>query len=319
MSDAPIDFREAILTTLGHAPDLLEPGRLQRFATSARRADTSGWCLLFDDLQAGVFGCFRAGISETWTSTLRQRVTPAERAALQRKITQARAAREQEQREAWRRNADRITHLSHHLRRVTAADPVHLYLCRRLYAESIVVPQCLRLHAHMPYVHDGEVVGIWPAMVAPVVGIDGKVRALHKTYLTPEGRKADVPGPVKKLTPAAGPLIGGSIRLHEPKAGVLGVSEGIETALAAHCGSGVPTVAAYSAGALAGFQWPAGVRRLIIFADDDNAGRKAAHELRARAERCMLSVTMMTPTTEGADWCDVWAKRDAVIVEGGAA
>ena len=36
-------FRAAILAALGHAPEVIEPGRFQRFATSDRRADDAGW------------------------------------------------------------------------------------------------------------------------------------------------------------------------------------------------------------------------------------------------------------------------------------
>ena len=92
---------------------------------------------------------------------------------------------------------------------------------------------------------------------------------------------------------------------------MLGIAEGIETALAARCASGVPTVAAYSAGALAGWQWPPSLRRLVIFADADPAGADAADKLRQRARAAGLAVDVLTPTTPGTDWCDVWAKRGA--------
>ena len=135
---------------------------------------------------------------------------------------------------------------------------------------------------------------------------------LHRTWLTPDGRKAPTPGPVKKLASAAGPIMGGCIRLVDPAewtGDLLGVAEGIETALAARCASGVPTAAAYSAGGLAAWQWPRGLRRLVIFTDADEAGAKAAAELRQRAMRSGLSVNVLTPSTAGSDWCDVWAQR----------
>lgn len=93
---------------------------------------------------------------------------------------------------------------------------------------------------------------------------------------------AQVPHP-KRVTPAAGLLAGASIRLHGPVRQTIGIAEGIETALAAAEASGVPTVAAYCASSLAAWQWPAGVRRLVIFADADLAGLKAAEDLRRRA------------------------------------
>ncbi len=315
MPDGVQAFHSAIVATLGHAPDVIEPGRLHRFSTSGKQSDRSGWCKLFDDLRGGAFGCFRMGVSEVWTAIERDRMTPAERAALQRQVAQAKADREREQRDAWRRNGDRIAVQWRPCRPVVDGDPVDRYLRHRLRVESFAAPECIRLHPAMPYVHDGVAIGTWPAMVAPILGPDDKVRALHRTYLTAEGRKADVPGPVKKLTPAAGLLSGGSIRLHEPRAGQLGVAEGIETALAAELGSGVPTVAASSAGVLARFQWPAGVRKLVIFADHDDAGRKATDELRTRAQRAGLAVVVMTPTGPGLDWCDVWSTRDAVMAE----
>ena len=314
MRDALEGFRAAILATLGHAPEAIEPDRLHRFSTG-KRGDASGWCRLFADRRAGVFGCWRLGVSEVWSATAPERMTPAERAALRRQVAQAKADRQREQASAWRRNADRIAFLWRQCRPVTEGDPVHRYLRRRLALADYTAPACIRFHPAMPYVHEGEPAGTWPCMVAPLVGADSRVRALHRTYLSPEGRKAEVPGAVKKLTPAAGLLMGGSIRLHEPRAGVLGTAEGIETALAASCASGVPTVAAYSGAALAAFQWPAGVLRLVVFADHDEAGRKAADGLRSRAEPAGLAVELTTPTTAGADWCDVWAARDAASTE----
>ena len=71
-------------------------------------------------------------------------------------------------------------------------------------------------------------------------------------------------------------------------------------------------MAAYSAGALATWQWPRDLQRLVIFADADPAGADAAQALKARAMRAGLSVATVTPTTPGTDWCDVWAQRAAV-------
>jgi phage/plasmid primase-like uncharacterized protein len=319
MADAINAFHGAILAALGHAPESIEPGRFQRFSTNGKRSDQSGWCRLFDDGRAGVFGCFRLAVSEVWTETPRERMTPSERADLRRRVAEERAQCEREQQATWRRNADRIAYLWRQCRPVTAGDPVHRYLCSRLALNSFDVPECLRLHPAMAYVHEGEGVGTWPAMVAPLRARDGRVLSLHRTYLEPGGRKADVPGPVKKLTGTAGPLGGASIELHQPERGRIGIAEGIETALAARCASSVPTVAAYCAGNLAAWKWPAGVQRLVIFADADAAGRAAADELRARALAAHLRCEVLTPTDDGADWCDVWAGRGAVLIEAGCA
>ena len=99
--------------------------------------------------------------------------------------------------------------------------------------------------------------------------------------------------------------------LSQARGRAVGIAEGIETALAARYASGLPTVAAYSAGALAGWVWPTDLRRLVIFADADLAGAHAADKLRQRARTAGLSVEVMAPTTPGTDWCDVWANRES--------
>ncbi len=317
MHDALQDFRAAILATLGHAPEAIEPGRLRRFATSDRRADDSGWYRLFDDLRGGVFGCWRQGISEVWTAQDRASMSRQERVELAQQVMRATAEREAQQRRQWAENARRITQVWAQCVPLVPGDPVTLYLKRRGFDGVWPLPECLRYHRALPYWHGGEMLGTFHAMVAPLVAPDGRIVAQHRTHLTTDGRKADLPSP-KKLTGAAGPLAGACIPLFKPARGCIGIAEGIETALAAWCASGVPTVAAYCAGNLAAWRWPAGVNHIVIFADADKAGREAADALRARALGAWLRCEVLTPTTEGADWADVWAERDAVLVETGA-
>lgn len=320
MRDAIEAFRGTILAAVGYALEEIEPGRLHRFATSDRRSDDAGWCKLFDDMRGGVFGCHRQfpGQTFTWTAAARPAMTRKQRSAHARQVTVATAEREAQQRRQWADNAQRIAQVWAQCVPVTRGDSVSLYLDRRGLADVWPLPDMLRLHRAMPYWHEGEKLGTFPAMMAPIITPDGCTVALHRTHVTADGRKADVPV-VKKLTGSAGTLAGACIRLHWPARGVLGVAEGIETALAASLASGVPTVAAYCASALAGFVWPAGVQRLVIFADNDRAGRESASELQSRAVRTGLAVNVMTPTDDGADWCDVWAHRGAVSIEGAAA
>lgn len=316
--DSASRFRAAIIGTLGRAPDVIEPGVLLRFATSNKHGDDAGWCRLFDDQRGGVFGCHRSGVSETWQAEREQPMTRKQRAERARHVEQANAERERAQREQWAVNAHRIARLWSQCAPLEPGDSVATYLKHRGLGGVWPLPACLRLHRALPYWRDGEPIGTFPAMVAPLTAPDGRVVALHRTYLTTDGRKADVRYP-KKLTGAAGPLAGASIRLHEPLRGILGVAEGIETALAASLASGVPTVAAYCASGLAGFVWPAGVQRLLIFADADKAGREAADTLRARALAARLRCEVLTPSDQGADWCDAWAQRGAVTIEGATA
>ena len=105
MRDPQEDFRAAILATLGHAPDVIEPGRLQRFPTRDRRGDDAGWCKLFADLRGGVFGCYRQGISERWRAARRAAMTRQQRAELTRQVQAATREREAEQGRQWAKNA----------------------------------------------------------------------------------------------------------------------------------------------------------------------------------------------------------------------
>lgn len=302
-------FLKAIFERLGYAPERIEPGRIIRFATKDRRNDDAGWCILFNDLRGGMFADWRSGVTETWSVGDRDAMTPAQRVEHARLIAAALAERMRWQREQWIENEKNNAALLAKCVRVTEGDPVHRYLCRKLAIDEFIAPACIRLHRALPYYDgNGKKLGEFPVMVAQVVTPDGSVVALHRTYLTDDGHKADVPT-VRKLTRVSSPTTGASIRLASPRVGVLGVAEGIETALAASLGSGVPTVAARDAGALATYQWPISVRRLVIFADNDKAGRDAADALRNRALAARLACEVRTPTDEGADWCDVWAQR----------
>lgn len=318
MRDALDNFRTAIMAALGHAPDVIEPGKLQRSGTKEwpgrQRGDNASWCKLFADLNGGVFGDWRTGLSETWHAKRDAPMTRQQRAELARQIAQATAERERERRRQWAANGQHIARLWAQCVPLVPGDPVTLYLKRRGIGGAWPLPACLRLHRALPYWTDtGEKLGALPAMVAPLVAPDGRVVALHRTYLKADGCKASVPS-VKKLTAASGPLAGACIPLHEPQRGVIGVAEGVETAQAAHLASGLPTVAAYCAGNLAAYQWPAGVRRIVVFADADPTGAAAAQGLKARALRAGLSVAVIAPSTSGIDWCDVWAQRGAVAV-----
>lgn len=317
-------FREAILASIGYAPDTIEPRKLHRFHSGGRPADRSGWCC-FDDTRGGAvgrFGDWRSGLKVEWRSkqdapaigssvgadTARRFVADFHRRQAQAKDQVRRGA-------AARRNAATWGNC----RPVTVGDPVDLYLRRRLAVPILRVPACIQLADGLAYWEDGRELGRFPTMVSALTGPDGELVALHRTYLTDDGRKADVPT-VKKLTAASGPMAGASIRLCNPRAGVLGVAEGVETALAASMASGVPTVAAYCAGALEAFRWPSGLQRLVVFGDADDRGMRAADALRLRAETAGLRCSVLVPEVDGEDWCDAWSQSVlARLAVGGSA
>ena len=160
----------------------------------------------------------------------------------------------------------------------------------------------LRLHPGMAYRDGADVLGRFPVLLALVTGPDGRGATLHRTYLQ-DGRKAPVPSS-KKLMP--GKLIkGAAIRLH-PAGGVLGVAEGIETALAARQLFDTPVWSCVSATGIESFGPPVGVRKLIVFGDNDvsGTGQAAAWALAKRLIVAGIEVEVRLPTRIDTDWAD---------------
>ncbi|HWA17734.1 MAG TPA: toprim domain-containing protein [Devosia sp.] len=181
-------------------------------------------------------------------------------------------------------------------RPIAAADAAGRYLANRL--GTFPGGTGLRFHSSCAYPKGDN----HPAMLAIFSGPDGRPSGLHRTYLTPSGRKAAVVS--QKLS--LGPLVdGGAVRL-APHGDILGIAEGIETALAASILFGVPCWAALNANRLAVWEPPAGVRKVVIFADNDHSfvGQTAAFDLVASLERTVI-VDIETPVRPGADWADM--------------
>lgn len=127
----------------------------------------------------------------------------------------------------------------------------------------------------------------------------------HITYLQ-GGRKLGDHEPRKILSPMTGRR-GCAVRLM-PAGEVLGVAEGIETALAAYLLHGVPVWSALNAPLLAKFVPPREVHKVIIFADRDVAGLEAAYHLRDELDgRC--AVELCLPPAPAGDWAEVWQGR----------
>ena len=231
------DFLQTLMATLGQAPEHIEPGKFQRFG---RRK--SCWAKQFTDGLGAVFGDHRQGISAHWSA--RENQTPAELAIMRRQIQLATKEREQHQRVQWGKNAESNNRLWSQT--IPAGDAVRSYLDAR-GLKNWTVASCVRQHPALAYWHtddDGELhnLGNFAAMLAPIMRGE-QIVAIHRTYLL-DGKKAPVPTP-KKLTAAGGLIAGACIPLACSRGGVLGIAEGIETAIAATLGSSVSVVAAW--------------------------------------------------------------------------
>ena len=144
-------------------------------------------------------------------------------------------------------------------------------------------------------------------MVAPVIGPDGQLQSILRTYI------GDVPTRKKFAVPVE-TVCGAAVRLFEPTT-TLGVTEDIETAIAVHELFALPVWAAISTAGLQSFEPPAGVTDLVIYGDNDShkvfAGQLAAYALANRiavARRPDLSIDVQITPNPG-DWLDVLNAR----------
>lgn len=207
-------------------------------------------------------------------------------------------------------------------RPVTKGDPVWKYLCNRIpgFHEGMISP-VIRYHPGLDYmVYDQESkqaksLGKFPAMIAYITGPNGDCQDIHRTYLTPDGQKADVPSPKKTL--ASYGVFGGAIQLSRPCGNVLAVSEGIETAYAVELFKGLPTWALLNTSNMMKFVIPSGITVLHIFEDNDapnrqgvKVGTKAATVLQERAKEAGVKVLRHTVSSTGMDFLDLLVKLD---------
>lgn len=180
---------------------------------------------------------------------------------------------------------------------VRADDPVGRYLGRRVGLTSF--PACLRAARSLRYAPGQN----YPAMLAKLLCPDGKPAQVHRTFLSEEGDKAPVDSP-RRMMPGAIPK-GSAVRLMDA-GDVLGIAEGIETALSAAALFGVPCWAALNAEMLKTWEPPDEANEVVIFADNDSsfAGQAAAFTLASRLHG-RKSVRIEMPPQIDTDWNDV--------------
>ncbi len=189
-------------------------------------------------------------------------------------------------------------------RPVAADDPAGLFLTRRVGVWPAV--RDLRCVPNLRYAGNN-----WPAMLALVRAPDGTGSTLHRTFLTPDGRKAPVEKP-RMLMPGQ-TVPGHAVRLCAP-APEMGIAEGIETALAATALFGVPCWSGLNADGLAKWVPPDGTSSVVIFGDCDASftGQEAAFVLARRLAAKSIAVRVEIPDRFGADWNDVLLERQRI-------
>jgi putative DNA primase/helicase len=146
-----------------------------------------------------------------------------------------------------------------------------------------------------------------PAILAPVVDVNGGQTGTHLTYLRRDGDgKADLPKEYQRE--CRGVIRGGAIRLaeHAPDAELI-IGEGVESTFSAMQLFGLAGWAAVSASGLKTMELPPDVRRIIIAADNDTSGAGQRASLGAY-DRWLAEgrqVCIKTPPVIGTDFNDL--------------
>lgn len=181
---------------------------------------------------------------------------------------------------------------------ISAEDVAGKYLSSRCAVTDY--PQSLRF---VPQLFHPETRSMHPGMIAIFSSPDGKPSHLHKTYLDPSGGKARVGEPRMF---ARGKIVpGGAVRLAAYDQ-ILGVAEGIETALSAQAVTGIPCWAALNTSLLTRWQAPQGLQHVVVFGDNDAhfSGQRAGFELAKRLQAEGRIVSVCIPR-RFKDWNDV--------------
>ncbi len=141
----------------------------------------------------------------------------------------------------------------------------------------------------------------YPAIIAAVTRWpSSEVVAVHRTCLQADcSRKIDI---LAKMM--LGDVRGGAVRLAEADSR-LALTEGIETGLSVQQISGIPTWACLSTSGLQGIILPDAVREVLICADHDPPGLKAARAAAERLTRLGKQVKIAIPPQVGTDFNDM--------------
>ena len=176
-------------------------------------------------------------------------------------------------------------------------------------------PECehLRFSSKISYLNPDGSKNEGCAMIAAIRNSEGKLIAVHKTFLTKDGKKASVETPEKiSCLPSNVSLTGCAIRIGKPTK-YLAVAEGIETALSVSIATGLPCWSCVNAHLLESVEIPASVEVVFIFADKDRSlvGTRSARALRDRLTQkgtmaCIESIEEDIPAdSKGIDWNDI--------------
>lgn len=168
-----------------------------------------------------------------------------------------------------------------------------------------MLSDALRYHPRTP-IGRGRAVRFRPAMIA-AVRERGRVVAIKRFFLDTQSAclASDLADP--KLT--LGRPLTGAVML-QPAGRLLGLAEGVETALSAAILLGMPIWATLGNERLHQVALPGIVRHLILLPDNDQGGRLGEQRAREAYARAHLEIETTWPWDGLNDWNDVLMRRD---------
>lgn len=259
-------FAQAIAAAGLVPPDAIHAdGQLHRFSPTGKRSDSAGWYVLHaDGLAAGVFGCWRTGLTETWCSKADSALTQAERDSMHQRVKDAKdqrdASAKQRQQQAQAVAQSRWA--------VSTAVAQHPYLVAKG-----IKPYSLRAEGSM--------------LLVPMRDSAGVLHSLQT--IAPDSSKRFLAG---------GRVCGCYHSVGSPGAAAV-VCEGMATGHSIHAATGLAVAAAFSAGNLAPVAQA--LRRkfptlpIILAADDDHATEGNPGLTAARAAALAVGGQVVVP------------------------
>lgn len=296
---APSDFQAAMLAAgIEYNGQIIADGQLHRVKVNGD-SDPNGWYVLHGDgLPAGMFGCWKRGIRETWCAKSDTELTPGERAERDRRWKQQQAERKAED----RRRADAAAAKAQEI--LSAAQPAtddHPYLQRKGVKA-----------------YPGVMVGSWPqrkidnCLLLPLRRIDGSlstVEAIFPSEIKIRGGERDkdfLSGGAK----TAAFLVIGDLAASDR----ILICEGYATGATLHKATGYAVAVAFDAGNLrsvaeavkAAYPYP---KQIVICGDNDrktegNPGRKAALAASKKA-KVRVCLPAFADDEDGSDFNDL--------------
>jgi hypothetical protein len=202
------------------------------------------------------------------------------------------------------------------------AFPARAYFKYRWVHSAAMSASDIRFHPCLNYKDKtGKLLGKFGAVLILVRNNNGEPVSIHRTFITKGGLKVNLAKPHKprKMTPPVNKSSKGRhVRLFAHQNGFLGVSEGLESALAVHEAKQFPVWPGLSNTMLQSFVPPKGVHTVLNFVDKDRneVGENSAVILKAKLIQEGIRVFDLLPPTpilssdeKGVDWADQ-LKRD---------